>query len=138
MKTKIIQNLKSIVFALILVFCIGVVSADWSNPPSGTVPPNNNTPTPVNVGSSSQIKAGPLTLGGLGIVGDLKFLPVSGNPPSSGQVLMSDDTDLSHGKVKWGSPSGGGAGTLSSSNFYTKTSGPAAGAVTVTCNTGDI
>ena len=119
MQTKIIQNIKSIVFALILVFCIGVVSADWSNPPAGTVPPNNNTEAPVNVGSASQIKTGPLTLGGLGIVGDLKFLPVSGTPPTTGQVLMADDSDLSHGKVKWGTGAGGGGG-----NTYTTVTNP--------------
>src|SRR3989338_7410230 len=115
MKTKIIQNIKSTILALILVAGVSYVSAvgTWSNPPPGTVPPNNNTETPLNVGITPQIKTGSLTLGGLGILGDLKFLPVSGTPPTAGQILMADDTDLANGKVKWGTATGGTGGSCS-------------------------
>ncbi len=107
MKTNITQNIKSIILILILVLGVEYISAysTWA-PPTATAP-GNNTDTPINVNNVAQTKIGSLTLGGLGIVGDFKFLPVSGTPPTSGQVLMADNSDLTHGKVKWETVSGG-------------------------------
>lgn len=59
---------------------------------------------PVNVGPTLQQKLGSLGTLGLSILGDFKFIPVGGVPPTSGQVLVADDTDLVNGKVKWGTP----------------------------------
>lgn len=63
MKTKITQNIKSIILALILVAGIGVVSAysTWT-PPTAT-PPGNNVDRPLNVGTTAQAKNGSLTIG---------------------------------------------------------------------------
>lgn len=114
MKTKITQNIKAIILALILVAGVGYASANWTAPTN--TPPTCPTGSPgcdapLHVGSIGQIKGGPLTLGGLGIIGDFKFLPLSGTPPTSGQVLMADDSNLALGKVKWGTVSGGGTNT---------------------------
>ena len=63
MKTKIIQNIKSIILALILIAGVGVVSATstWNNPTA--TPPGNNVDTPINAGTTAQAKNGSLTLG---------------------------------------------------------------------------
>ncbi len=114
MKTKIIQNIKIITLGLIVVVGAGYVSAFTApldsppNCPSG----QPGCDAPINVGSLPQTKGGPLTVGGLGIVGDLKFIPSGLIPPTAGQVLMADSSDLNNGKVKWGTVSGGGSTTL--------------------------
>ena len=71
MKQKIIQNIKSIILALILVVGVSFVSAigTWSGP---TAPaPGNNTDTPLNTGSSNQIKAGNLLIIATGLANGL-------------------------------------------------------------------
>jgi len=105
MKTKIIQNIKSFILVLILVLGVSYAYANFTSPlhtPPTCLTGEPGCDAPINVGSNSQTKSGTLTLGGLGIVGDLKFIPASGISPTSGQVLMADDSDLAHGKVKWG------------------------------------
>ncbi|MFA6257658.1 MAG: hypothetical protein WC671_01455 [Candidatus Paceibacterota bacterium] len=65
MKTKIIQNIKSIILALMLVAGVSYVSAvgTWSGPTATA--PGNNTDTPLNVGSTLQSKSGWLGVGGI-------------------------------------------------------------------------
>ena len=74
MKAKIIQNIKSIILALILMLGVGVVSAvgTWKNPDCG--PTGCNTDTPINVSDTIQTKDGGLILGGGLVTGRL-------NPP---------------------------------------------------------
>ena len=98
MKTKIMQNIKSVIIVLVLVVGVSYASAAWTNPPS--TPPNGNVDAPINVGSLLQVKSGSLGLGGLALAGDFKFLPTGLTPPTTGQVLMADSSDLSNGKVK--------------------------------------
>lgn len=65
MKTKITQNIKSIILALILVAGVSYVSASsiWTAP---TLPPTGgNTDTPINVGGTLQTKTGSLVVGGV-------------------------------------------------------------------------
>jgi hypothetical protein len=115
MKNNIKQNIKAIILGLVLTLGIGYVAAQttFTGPTcSPTADPGCNIPAPVNVGSLLQSKLGPLTLGGLGVVGDFKFIPTNLVPPTTGQVLMADDSDLASGKVKWGSVSGGGSGRV--------------------------
>lgn len=52
------------IIALILIVGTSVtaVTAQWAEPPAGTVAPANNTPAPVNVGASTQSKSGNLIL----------------------------------------------------------------------------
>lgn len=104
MKTKITQNIKSIILALVLVAGVGYVSAQsvWTNPGCG--PTGCNTPTPINVGGGdvgitqySQHKTGLITLDHL-FTGD--FTVASLTPIIPGQVLTAVDTT---GKVGWGS-----------------------------------
>ena len=61
---RIAAALKTTPLALALVFFFGLsyAYASWTAPTA--TPPNGNTPTPINVGSTAQTKAGPLTLGG--------------------------------------------------------------------------
>jgi len=74
MKTKIIQNIKSIILALVLVVGVSYVSAAWTNPPAN--PTNGNVDAPINVGGGtagniySQFKTGLVTFDHL-ITGDL-------------------------------------------------------------------
>jgi hypothetical protein len=65
MKTKIIQNIKSIILALILVLGVSYVSAysTWA-PPTATAP-GNNIDAPINAGNVGQIKQGTLWIKGL-------------------------------------------------------------------------
>lgn len=64
MKAKIVQNIKSVILALILVLGVGYVSAvgTWSNPTA--TPPGNNADTPLNVAFGNQIKQGTLWIKG--------------------------------------------------------------------------
>jgi|SRR3989344_8905412 len=110
MKTKtkinIVQNIKSIILALILVAGVGYVSAysTWVGPT--TTPPGNNVDAPINTGGGvagnvySQFKTGLLTLDHL-ITGDLTI--ASTNPITVGQVLTTSDTT---GKVQWSNVAG--------------------------------
>ena len=63
MKTKIIQNIKSIILALILVVGVSYVYAysPWA-PPTATAP-GNNTDIPLNVSGTGQSKSGKLAVG---------------------------------------------------------------------------
>jgi hypothetical protein len=64
MKTKIIQNAKTIILALILTLCVGYVSASsWTGPTAAA--PLGNTDTPINAGNAPQIKKGNLDIVGL-------------------------------------------------------------------------
>lgn len=62
-KQQIIQNIKSITIALILVLGVNYVSAAgvWNPAPSN--PPSGNVDAPINVGNSEQTRLGPLILG---------------------------------------------------------------------------
>jgi len=62
MKTKIIQNIKSIIVALVLVAGVAYVSA-WTGPTDTA--PDSNTAAPINVSYSSQIKQGNFHIKGL-------------------------------------------------------------------------
>ena len=123
MKSKITQNIKAIILGLVLTLGLSYVLADFTPPPSS--PPTCDPATtpacnaPINVGSLAQIKAGSLTLGGLGIVGDFKFLPNATAQATPGQVLTATDNT---GKVEWKDapginvisfPSGGSGGSTS-------------------------
>ncbi len=103
MKLKLFKLL-SLAVVLGVLGSAGFASAAWNEPPTGTVPPNNNTPEPINVGDSTQNKSGRLGLGALSVFGDL-LIPSGAN---AGYVLTSD----SAGKATWEPlgtiPSGGG------------------------------
>ena len=71
MNTKILQNIKVIILAIIIVIGVGYVMA-WTSPPAN--PPSNNVAAPINASTSPQSKAGPLSLG-------------TTNPPTTGSIL---------------------------------------------------
>lgn len=83
---RIAAALKTTPLALALVFFFGLsyAYASWTAPTA--TPPNGNTPTPINVGSTAQTKAGPLTLGGTLTVPQGNSLTWSG----TGNYLYSD------------------------------------------------
>ena len=66
MKTQIIQTTRTIILALILTLGMSYVMA-WTGPTSA--PPDGNTPTPVNVGATDQVKNGGLGLDALSVFG---------------------------------------------------------------------
>ena len=95
------KNIKAIILGLVVVIGVSYASAAWNAAPSDG-PANagtNNAAAPINVSASAQIKDGSLTLGGLGVVGDFKFLPSANASITDGLVLMADGVT---GKVKWG------------------------------------
>lgn len=66
-------NFSKIIVQIVAVFLLAVivVNADWSAPTAS--PPNANTPAPVNVGSTTQEKAGILGVGAFSSFGDAFF-----------------------------------------------------------------
>ena len=98
MKTKIIQNIKSIILALILVLGVGYVYAQSVWTPPTAPPPGDNTAAPINVGSSGQSKSGGLILNTGGAANGL--IVVSGNVgigttnPSGTRLLVRSGDDV--------------------------------------------
>ncbi|MBI2041834.1 MAG: hypothetical protein HYT20_02345, partial [Candidatus Nealsonbacteria bacterium] len=82
---KIIFFLPQIIAFL---FLAGFVAYAWQEPPAGTTPPDNNAPSPINVGSDAQTKAGDFTVNG--VVKTLKDLIV-------GSVTIKSDGSVSPG-----------------------------------------
>ncbi len=80
-----LNNLKKIVSTILAIatFVLGAnIIYSWTAP-TGT-PPTADAPTPINVGSNTQIKAGPLGIDG-------NFL-VTGNTAFTGRVRIADGT----------------------------------------------
>ena len=119
MKTKIIQNIKSIILALILVVGVSYVSAysTWVGPTATA--PGNNADKPLDVTVNGQIKAGGLTLGSGGVTNGLIVqtgnvgigtvtpgakldvngqIKITGGTPGVNKVLTSD----ANGLATWG------------------------------------
>ena len=63
MKT-FIQTSKVLILAITVLTAASFAQAEWNNPPSSA--PDNNAPTPINVSTSQQDKAGKLTASVLG------------------------------------------------------------------------
>jgi hypothetical protein len=89
-KKDIVQAVKSLFISFLVLAGVGLAFADntFTYPPSGTVPPNNNTPAPLNVSITQQTKAGSLSLNqdsnpwavGLLVSGESDFNSLSTNP----------------------------------------------------------
>jgi hypothetical protein len=115
---KIISSIGIGAGAIILGLGIQYVLADWTQAPTGT-PPNcpagyPGCDAPVNVGSSGQVKNGPLTLNftnavqiGLKVLGQVQI--VDGHQAAS-NVLTSDASGIASWNNIWGSS---GIGCLS-------------------------
>src|SRR3989344_381465 len=110
MKTKIIQNVKSVIIILALVVGISYASAAWTNPTA--TPTGDNTPAPINVGGRdgldqtkwyNQSKSGVLNLAHL-FTSDLTVTNPDGTTTNipDGSVLTADGANT--GKVKWEAP----------------------------------
>ena len=59
LRTSLLTSLKAIILALLLTVGISYLYAAWA-PPTG-VPPIDNTPAPINVGSTGQSKTSSIT-----------------------------------------------------------------------------
>jgi hypothetical protein len=123
--SKILANLKIVVLAVIFAAGVSYISA-WTGPGSGVTPPNNNVSAPLNVGSSTQAKAGALVLNsgwtdslgnavqaatGLEVFGTSSFqgsVQINSGSPQPGYVLTAQDTN---GTAEW--VAGGGAAASS-------------------------
>ena len=101
MKSKIIQNIKAIILGLVVTLGMGYAAAEFAGPTCA--PPGCNADAPINASSSPQIKTGPLTVGGLGIVGNFTFLPSAGATIPAGAVLTSG----TGGVASWQAPTQG-------------------------------
>jgi|GEM_PF-5616092 len=121
MNKKIIQNIKSTILALAIIFGVGYASAAWTPAPAN--PPTNNTSAPVDVGGNdagvtpySQLKTGILTLMHL-ITPDLTVTnPTPSSPVTVGQVLTATDTT---GLTRWQTIPG--IPLMKRGSFYTNT-----------------
>jgi hypothetical protein len=145
MKTKLLQNSKSIILALILTLCVGYVSASSTytgpNSPTATAP-GNNTDAPLNIGTGLQTKDGNLWIKGLlpnppggtatyGLVVDGKVGIGTGNTAPAakldviGNIKITDGTQKAgyvltsidgSGLASWQAASGGGSTSLNQNN----------------------
>ena len=93
MKTKITQNIKSIILALILVAGVGYVSAAWTAPVSAPPICNTGDPgcdAPIHVGGVDQTKTGGITASGLTATTKMVIPVLSSDPatPVSGQIWI--------------------------------------------------
>lgn len=109
------QTLKIILLALVLAAGFQYVvaqAADWRAPTANA--PGGNTPAPLNVGRTGQIKDGGITLGQLAAPSDLSLnipngrviLKPGGSGGANGYVLKTDGTGL----VSWGQDNTGAGG----------------------------
>lgn len=99
MKT-ITQSIKVLILALVLAVGISYVSA-WTGPTA--TPPAGNTDSPINVGTTAQIKNGGLSLNSLLVSGQVSIVD---GTQGSGKVLTSD----ANGVASWAAVASGGAG----------------------------
>jgi len=88
---KYISQISLLLAGVLIATGLSIANAAgvWT-PPCGT-PPTCNVDAPLNVGSSPQIKSGPLTIGGVVVNGRLQIL---GGDPAAGKILQSDATGL--------------------------------------------
>ncbi len=110
MRTKIRRTLSQVALvAVALLFSVGIqaLAASWAGPTAA--PPGNNTPAPLNVGSTGQTKAGPLVVNSSGSVSP-GLLVNSGITVSSGDVTVAGKIGTSGFSPTSGYPSGWGGG----------------------------
>ncbi|MEK7185360.1 MAG: hypothetical protein AAB726_01930 [Patescibacteria group bacterium] len=116
---SVLQTLKVIVLALVLTVGFQYIVAQavgWQSPTTGA--PGGNTPAPLNVGITGQIKDGGLTVGagldpnsatavGLNVPSGRVVMKVAPGGPAAGQVLKAQDTN---GTLMWGNDNTGAGG----------------------------
>jgi hypothetical protein len=104
MKTnQIITSIKTLALAIILAAGVSYIFA-WTGPGTGVTPPNGNVASPLNVGTSTQTKVGPLVVNygdlsspGLEVLGGLQIVD---GTQGAGKVLTSD----ANGVASWMAP----------------------------------
>lgn len=117
MKYSYFQTIKIITLAALLSLGISFVSA-WAGPQG--IPPESNTPTPVNVSESGQIKEGGLLVGnlstittglivrygnvGLGVTSPTAKLDVAGDVKTSGNLTVTGSIQASGGTPIYNCP----------------------------------
>ena len=121
LKTQLLNTLKIIILASIVVLGVQYVSATTWVAPTGN-PPTNNTPAPINGGGTAQEKTGGLIVGsgsgvslGLLVKNGLTVsngpvtltTTISGSAPSTGYFLAAADTG---GLATWAPLPAGGLG----------------------------
>jgi hypothetical protein len=117
LKNEILKGGKTFLIVMILFFAVQFIYA-WTGP--NLPPPQDNTPTPINVSSTAQTKTGQLTVGGLN-------LPAGAVITGGGSVGTYGATSVYGEKSGWSgidfrNNNGNSAGTLmmhgSYSGFY--------------------
>jgi len=95
-KNKLLQSVKVIVLGLIISFGItSVFSAGIETGKTGSVPPSNNVPGPINTGTLDQIKDGGLSVNAFLVAGDSFFngLVTLGNFTGGGDKQLCVDNN---------------------------------------------
>ena len=126
LRTSLLTSLKAIILALLLSVGISYLYAAWANPTD--IPPNNNTPAPINVGSTGQTKTSSITatdLIGQNSVASPFLQALGGTDPKVTSPKYCIGADCI---TAW--PTGGGGGgtyqtvqTFSTSGTWTKPAG---------------
>ena len=139
MKTKIIQNIKSVIIISLLVVGVSYVSANWTAPISSPPTCTAGTPgcdAPINAGSTAQTRTGDLTLQGILtslhlFTSDLTVTNSDGTVTSipDGAPLVANGANT--GKVKWGAVTSTGGSGSSPVTVVQTTTIPAATVMTV-------
>ena len=88
-KKQIISAIKITVLSAILIVGLNYANAAWSGPTATA--PDGNTPTPINIGTTSQIKNGGLGLNALSVFGSGLFT----GKATADEFCFSDGTCIS-------------------------------------------
>lgn len=107
-KENLFQNLKILVLALILAAGVPYALA-WTGPTAP--PPGSNTPAPVNVGTTNQVKTG-----GLGVAGFVADSVTVGSTVNASAITSPKFCIGTACITEW--PTGGGGGGGSTGQLY--------------------
>lgn len=98
-----------LLFAVMTLVGMDYLHAAWTAPTNN--PPSGNIATPVNTGSSSQVKTGALSLGALSVVGDSQF---------DGDIKFPFKNTSSNTMTEWNMRANDGSGNF---NIYLNSNG---------------
>jgi hypothetical protein len=110
---KIITKTIILLAVLTLALSVNYIFAAWTGPTEA--PPGGNTPTPIHIGTTDQVKDGGLSLTGLsvfgggyfqgnvgvGVVTPIEALEVAGNIKTTEGIKVGNTIDTDAGTIRW-------------------------------------